>query len=122
MSVFIRAEHRPLSKEERTLLEWLVANGGPDAQQYASQIADFSVVGRCTCGCPSIDLSVGRREQRKTGPSHILADFEGETPEGIAVGVILHVREGEISELEICAILDVKGPFNLPSIESLKQS
>jgi len=122
MSTFIRAEHRPLSKEERTLLEWLIANGSPDAQPYASQIANISVVGRCTCGCPSIDLSVGQREQPKTGPSHILADFEGKTPEGIAVGLILHAREGEISELEIYAIPDVKGPFNLPSIESLKQS
>jgi hypothetical protein len=122
MSTFIRPERRPLSKQERILLEWLIANGSPDAQQYASQVADISVVGTCTCGCPSIDLSIGYREQRKTGPSHILADFEGETPDGIEVGLILHAREGEISELEVYAIPSVKGPFSLPSIESLKQA
>jgi hypothetical protein len=120
MSTFFQPEHRPLSKEERALLEWLIANGNPDAQQYASQIVNVRVVGRCTCGCPSIDLAVGDHTQRKTAPSHILADFEGKTPEGIEVGVILHGREGEISELEIYAIADVKNPFGLPRIESLK--
>jgi hypothetical protein len=98
-----------------------MANGNSDAQQYVSQIADVSVVGTCTCGCPTIDLAIGEREQRKTAPSHILADFVGKTPDGIEVGVILHAREGEISELEVYAIPDVNGPFSLPSIESLKQ-
>ena len=120
MSQFIQPERRPLTREERTLLEWLMRNGGPDAQRYVSQIPDISVVGRCTCGCPSIDLAVAGNVQRKTAPSCLLADFEGMTPEGISVGVILHSREGEISELEIYAIPDVKGPFSLPTIESLK--
>jgi hypothetical protein len=121
MSKFIQPERRPLSKEERILLEWLIAKGVPEARQYASQIEDVIVVGRCTCGCPSIDLAVGDGECRKTGPSEILADFEGETPDGIEVGVILHARAGQISELEVYAIPDVKEPFDLPIIESLKQ-
>jgi hypothetical protein len=50
-----------------------------------------------------------------------LPDFVGRAPEGIEVGVIVHAREGEISELEVYAIPDWKGPFNLPSVESLKQ-
>jgi hypothetical protein len=50
-----------------------------------------------------------------------LADFVGRAPEGIEVGVIVHAREGEISELEVYAKPDWKGPFNLPSVESLKQ-
>lgn len=121
MSRFIRPERRPLTEEERKLLEWLLANGSPEAKPYISQIANVNVVGKCTCGCPTIDLALGNREQRKTAPSIILADFTGKTPEGIEVGVIVHAREGEISELEVYAIPDWKGPFNLPSIESLKQ-
>jgi hypothetical protein len=121
MSRFIRPERRPLTEEERKLLEWLLANGSPEAKPYISQIANVNVVGKCTCGCPTIDLALGNREQRKTAPSIILADFIGKTPEGIEVGVIVHAREGEISELELYAIPDWKGPFNLPSIESLKQ-
>ncbi len=121
MTIFIRPERRPLTKEEKTLLEWLISNGNSGAKQYASQIVNVSVVGACTCGCPAVDLAVGDREQRKAAPSHILADSLGKTPDGIEVGVILHAREGEISELEIYAILDVNRPFNLPTIESLKQ-
>jgi len=121
MSSFIRPERRPLTQEERKLLEWLLANGSPDAKPYLSQIASVNVVGRCTCGCPTIDLALGDREQRKTAPSIILADSVGKTPEGIEVGVIVHAREGEISELEVYAMPDWKGPFNLPSVESLKQ-
>jgi hypothetical protein len=107
--------------EERVLLEWLIANSSPDALQYSPQIANISVVGQCTYGCPTIDLAVGDRAARKTEPSTILADFEGKTAEGIEVGVILHASEGQVSELEVYAIPEVKGPFNLPTIESLKQ-
>lgn len=121
MTSFIRPERRPLTQEERTLLEWLIANGSADAKGYLPQLADLSVVGRCPCGCPTIDLALGDRYQRKTAPSKILADLVGTTPEGIEVGVILHAREGEISELEVYAIADVKQSFRLPTIESLKQ-
>jgi hypothetical protein len=119
MPTFIRRERRPLTEEERILLEWLLANGSAEAKPYLSQIANVNVVGKCTCGCPTIDLALGDHEQRKTAPSIILADFVGKAPEGIEVGVILHAREGEISELEVYAIPDWTGPFNLPNIESL---
>lgn len=122
MPPFTQVERRPLTKEERALLEWLIANGEPDAQQYASQLSELKVVGRCTCGCPSLDLAAGVREERTTGPSHVLADFDGITVEGVQVGVILHAREGQVSELEIYAIDDFKGSFNLPIIQSLKAS
>jgi hypothetical protein len=121
MTSFIRPGRRPLTAEERTLLEWLIANGSEDAKTYSPQLADLGVVGTCTCGCPTIDLAMGARDQRKTVPSKILADFVGTTPEGIEVGVILHAREGEISELEVYAIADATEPFRLPTIESLKQ-
>ena len=120
MSSFIRPERRPLTEQERKLLEWLLANGSVDARPYLSQMSNVNVVGTCTCGCPTIDLALDDSEQRKTAPSVILADFVGTAPEGIQVGVIVHAREGEISELEVYAIPDWKGRFNLPSIESLK--
>jgi hypothetical protein len=121
MNTFTKPERRPLTRKERTLLEWLISNGSADAKHYSSQVSHLSVVGACTCGCPSIDLAQRDQEQRKTAPSKILADFVGKTPEGIAVGVILHAREGEISELEVYAIGDRNEPFRLPTIESLKQ-
>ena len=59
MTSFIKPERRPLTQEERNLLEWLIANGSVDAKEYSPQLADLTVVGTCTCGCPTIDLALG---------------------------------------------------------------
>jgi hypothetical protein len=115
-----RPEDRPLTDAERTLLQWLMAHGGPEAQQYAPHVSRVRVVAGCTCGCPTIDLAIGGRQHRTVGASLVLADFEGVTPEGIEVGVILHAREGQLSELEVYAMPEVDGPFSLPTIESLR--
>ena len=78
--------------------------------------------GRCTCGCPSLDLAVAGNTKHTTGPSEILAAFDGTTDEGVPVGVILHAREGQTSKLEVYAITDFEGTFGLPKIKSLKKS
>ena len=89
------------------------------ARDYAQQLSDLHVVARCSCGCPTVDLAVGGAELSTTGPSQILADFLGSTAGGVPVGVVLHAREGKISELEVYPL---GGPVvgSLPEIESLK--
>src|SRR5918997_2970762 len=97
---FTVPEYRALTSEERRLLEWLIANGTSDASAYASQLPQVKVVARCTCGCPTLDLALGEKRFRTVGISTVLADAFGHSPEGVPVNVILHAREGEISELE----------------------
>jgi hypothetical protein len=116
---FTAAEYRDLTPEERRLLEWLIANGTPAAPAYASQLPEVRVVARCTCGCPTLDLALGEKKARTVGPSTILADVTGRSPEGVPVSVILHVREGEISELEVIS-LDETEVFGLPTPEMLE--
>jgi hypothetical protein len=106
-------EKRPLTTDERILLEWLISNGSPSAAKYAAQIPRVSVVSRCTCGCPTLDLAVDG--EHVDGGSELVADFVGKSPEGIQVGVILHCRGDQISELEVYALGEVKGVFGLPS-------
>ena len=111
------ADGRPLSTEERTLLEWLLAHGCPNAGRYAAQLPQVTVVSRCACGCPTIDLAV---EGKQTfGASELVADVEGRSPDGISVGVILHGREGQLAELEVYPIDEIQGPFALPSPSTL---
>ena len=110
-------ENRPLTTDERILLEWLIANGSPNASKYAPQIPRVSVVSRCTCGCPTIDLAVDGKHVG--GGSELVADFVGKSPEGIQVGVILHCRGGQISELEVYPVDEVKGVFGLPRPDAL---
>jgi hypothetical protein len=109
-------DERSLSREEVSLLEWLLGHGRPDASQYLPQIPKLRVVTKCGCGCPTVDFALGG--DRKDGPSRIIADGEGTSPEGVRVGVCVHVREGEISELEVYSCYG-EANFRLPEIASL---
>ena len=111
-------DERSLSQEEIGLLEWLLTHGLSDASQYKLQIPKLRVVSRCGCGCPTIDFALAAA--RKNGPSHIIADAEGISPEGVHVGVIVHVREDEISELEVYSLAGEQSRFSLPRPESLR--
>ena len=106
-------DERSLSQEEIGLLEWLLGHKRSDMSQYKAQIPKLRVVSRCACGCPAIDFAIGT--PRRDGPSHIIADAEGIPPEGVRVGVIVHVREGEISELEMYSVTGEKNAISLPS-------
>jgi hypothetical protein len=116
-------ENRQLNAGERTLIEWLIANGVPEARAFTHQLTELHVIGRCSCGCPTVDLAFRDSQQPTTGPSQILADFFGVTPEGIEVGVILHARQDAISELEVYSLGTTDTTdrtFGLPRIETLK--
>ena len=107
-------ENGPLISEERNLLDWLISHGTPQAQNYAAQIEGLKVISRCSCGCPTIDF------YPPIGPSEILADFYGVTSEEVEVGIILHARDGRISEMEIYSVAKQDQPFGLPKIDTLK--
>jgi hypothetical protein len=115
-------ENRQLNAGERTLIEWLIANGIPEARAFTQQLTGLHVIGRCSCGCPTVDFAMGDSQQATTGPAQILADFFGITHEGIEVGVILHARQGRISELEVYSLGTTDTTdltFGLPRIETL---
>jgi len=111
-------ESRDLRADERQLIQWLLEHGTAEAISYASQLPGLHVVARCGCGCPTIDLAVEGATVATTGPSRLLADYYGTTPGGSEVGVILHGREGKISELEVYPLAETSP--HLPKIESLR--
>lgn len=115
---FTAAEFRPLTPEELRLLRWLLGHGTAEAANYAGQLSRVSVVARCTCGCPTLDLALDGKEHRTTGVSTILAEAGGHSPEGTPVQVLLHARGGELSELEVISV-DEKRTFGLPAPEML---
>jgi hypothetical protein len=113
-------EERSLRTDELHLLGWLISHGHSNAQRYSSQLNRASVVSRCTCGCPSIDLAVdGKAPPLGTSQVEVIADAEGKTPEGVEVGVILHCRAGQLSELEVYAVKPISGTFSLPPVATL---
>ncbi len=76
-------------------------SAGSASAILVDQAANARVVGSCTCGCPTIDISVDGSKVPMFGPSAIIADADGTCPHGNPVGVILHAREGLLAELEI---------------------
>ena|SRR5580700_7673462 len=112
-------QDRPLTSEERELLTWLLKHGEPEAAEYLSQIPSVRVIGQCGCGCPTIDLAVGDEQAARGSSSTIIADFCGTSPEGALVGIMVHVREGILSELEVYSLSDFK-KFSIPRPESLE--
>lgn len=109
---------RNLSSGERTLLQWLLMHGSSDASKYMSQIDSLRVVSKCGCGCPTVDFAL--QSGRKVGGSDIAAEAGGKSPEGISVGVILLVRDDELSELEVYSTEGWDVPFSLPTPDSLE--
>jgi hypothetical protein len=107
---------RPLTERERELLAFLLKHGEPEAAAFVDQLPEVTVVSHCSCGCPTLDLAVGGR--RGIGPSTILADVLAVSPEGVRCGIILHGREGLISELE-GYLLDDKRSFTFPDVDKI---
>ena len=115
---------RNVSQDERSLLEWLLANPASDVPdsdvaKYKSQINRLRVAAKCGCGCPTVDFAL--ESGRKLGASDIVAEAGGKSPEGVSVALILHAREGELSELEIYSTQGSQLPFGLPPLPSLER-
>ena len=60
---------RPLTPNERAVIEALLPAGGfPDVEVYRAQLDALTVVGRCSCGCPTVDLRVDDNAPRSAHP------------------------------------------------------
>src|SRR5262245_19952912 len=99
---------RPLTDAEHRLLRWLITRGaaitGTDPKLAASflpQLVALRVVGRCDCGCPTVEFALTAPELAVPGVTATLADVEGRSPEGTEVGVILRASDGRLGELEL---------------------
>jgi hypothetical protein len=88
-----------LSPGELELIEGLLGGAGAGARRFIGQLERLRVVGCCGCGCPSIDLAVDGVEPGGEARPLVIADAE--SPEGIPVGIILWVRGGSLSGLEV---------------------
>jgi hypothetical protein len=105
-----------LSEAELELIEALLGGLGIGAGRYLGQLPRVKVVGGCNCGCPSVDLALDGGIRDAAAKPVIFAD--GESPDGVPVGVILWARGGTLSGLEIHP-WDGSDGVRLPRPESL---
>jgi len=118
-NTFREPHKRPLTGEERDLIRWLVEHSFvDDATRLMPQIERLSVISKCDCGCPTIDLALDGEPVVRKGEMFIsdwLADVNG-----MPVYVQLWVSNGQISSLEVGSLPGTDQPFGLPAIKSIK--
>ncbi|MEU4253692.1 hypothetical protein AB0F15_40500 [Amycolatopsis sp. NPDC026612] len=100
---------RPLTANERTALDTLLAADFPGAGELRAQAATARVIGRCGCGCPTIDLAVDETTPRAAVKKSVAV--EADVPDG---GLILFVDDGRLSCLEYWSTADER-PAGFPS-------
>ena len=79
-------------------------------------IEELQVVGRCECGCDSVDFIPSESELH----SRPVADGTGTTPSGGMVGIIVWGTDDAITSLEIYDLGAGDGNIRLPVPESIQ--
>jgi hypothetical protein len=111
-------QDRPLTSQERTLIEWLLVHAEPNASQFLPQLEAARVYSKCSCGCPTIDIEISQSIPSAHARTNLLSDLIGEV-DGKPVGVMLAQAGGRLSGLEIYAFGDIPEPFGLPAPSTL---
>jgi hypothetical protein len=114
---------RSLSSEEKAIAEHLLRYAAPpEALAFLSQINHARVTGRCSCGCPTVDLTVPPDFRVvDPPPNRPLADATGRV-NGKLVGVMLFQNCGLLSGLEVYRLEDFSDdPFGLPAVDTIER-
>ena len=93
------AERRSIREDEIEVIRATLERAGVQAvmASAATSIHGLAVVGRCECGCASVDFDATHSEERSVP----VGDGIGKTPRGGQVGVIVWGRADAITGLEI---------------------
>jgi hypothetical protein len=109
--------NRPLSDQESELLTWLLEHGFRGAQELVSQIPKLTVVGICTCGCPTIYFAFDGVPVKRKG-EQLISDYIAEL-DGHQMGLMVFQTDGLLSSMEVYSLPGLKEPFGLPPVSSI---
>jgi hypothetical protein len=114
---------RPLTLEEFKLAEYLLHYAGAaEAEAFIPQLGHARVTGRCSCGCPTVDLAVPPDLRVSNPPTErLIADAAGRV-DGKLVGAMVFQNGGLLTLLEIYRLEDASDdPFDLPPVETIER-
>ncbi len=91
---------RQLNPREKTILEYLLSQRFLSRDELKTQLASARVVGRCNCGCETVDLAVA---EANSPPAQVKFRVPVEAATRVRPGtcVLLHVVNGWLRELEV---------------------
>jgi len=96
-------EPRPLGSAERAVLNLIVGAEFPGAEALRVQAATAIAVGRCSCGCPSVQLEVADDAPAAVGLSGRVLPVEGRVGrpgDEVRDDIIIFTDDGKLSYLE----------------------
>ncbi len=99
----------------------MLKRSAAEPERYLEQISRLRVVGRCGCGCPTVDLALEGQPHSRDAVARLIAEAEGQSPEGISVGVLVFAKDEVLSEMEVYSVAG-DAPFSLPSPDTLVPS
>ena len=106
---------RRLASEERALLEFLLSAEFFGREELRAQLPRVEVTGTCECGCGTVDLTVKGQAARAICREPIPVEARG-----AGLDVLLFVRDGLLSSLEIVSYGDARPlPYPRPGDLSL---
>lgn len=110
---------RALTPREMEVGAWLISHGtasDADKAKYLDQLSKATVIGKCECGCASIDLGIEGCPV-PTGPLCILGDFvQGDCQRGVFV----FARENILAGIEIYPLADMETCGEFPPTNELR--
>ena len=117
----MRLDPRPLTDHERSVLDRVLSSEFDGVLELRDQARDVQVVGRCDCGCPSVDLRANpnRPKAQATGrlaPVELQVRPRADEPPG---NIILFLDDGQLSYLEYVYYTDSPPP-SWPTADRLR--
>lgn len=111
---------RPLARKERDALDFLLSVGQEGIEALRAQAEHVSVVGRCNCGCASIDFEVDR-SSAPISPLPVrrpAIDAESKDREGSAgiYDLMLWADDGWLGGIELVTYGEEPVPTEFPDI------
>lgn len=96
---WIEMEKRPLTEQERS---WVSAILSVSKEWADVNVDPLFATGRCPCGkCRSIRLEAPTRPQNPLSKLRLIGEIDIQTDEGDLLTIMLHARNGSLSELEV---------------------
>jgi hypothetical protein len=107
---------RPLTTKERAVLDFLLSLDFPGARELRDQAEKAVVIGRCGCGCPTVDLTVDERAESAELADRNPVEATAANNEGLQL--LLFTRHGRLESLELVWYEDGPPPAEFPALET----
>jgi hypothetical protein len=104
---------RPLSSEELALAEFLLSVEFRGRDELHKQLESAQVTGTCECGCGTILIRVNGATDNAAATERVVVEAYGK-----GVDVLMYVRDGALSSIEIVDHGDAR-PLRYPRPEEL---